>query len=74
MKTRIYYRIDGVNENFPSLRAAKLHVSIAYTPEERLRELKGTSIVGYKNDEPYSNTFIIVNELGSYAFGITKKF
>lgn len=71
---KIRYCIDSVNEDFPSLRAAKLHVSIAYTPEERLRELKGTSIVGYKNDKLYSNTFIIVDKSGSYAFGITKKF
>lgn len=69
---KIRYCIDGVNEDFPSLRAAKLHVDLAYTPEERLKELKGTSITGYEYDEPITITPILLDERGNNAFGKTQ--
>lgn len=71
---RNYYQIDGVNEEFETLHDAKHHVYIAYTPEERIRELKGTYINHIRNDDVVSITPIYVDKKGSYSFGRTLKF
>lgn len=64
------YQIDGDNNTFRSLRAAKNHVWIAYTQEERLKYLIDTDIVRIVNDEVVTRTPIIVTTDG-YSFGKT---
>lgn len=68
----VYYRIDGENEIFRSLRNAKHHVWLAYTKDERKKYLNGSSIVKIENDEVVTMTPIIVTEDG-YSFGKTIK-
>ena len=68
----ICYRIDGDNNVFRTLRDAKYHVWIAYTPNERLKYLQGSYIVKFINDKASTLTPIIVNENG-YTFGKTIK-
>ena len=70
MKT--YYSINGVNEDFRTLSAAKYHVYIAYTRGERIKELKNTDICRVCNDTVKSITPIYVDDLGNYSFGKTK--
>lgn len=72
MKT--YYRIDGVNEEFRTLSAAKYHVYIAYTGKERIKELKNTDICRVCNDTVKSITPIYIDDLGNYSFGKTRKY
>lgn len=67
------YIIDGENETFRTLHAAKHHVYIAYTKDERIKYLLNTSIVCIANDEAISETPIIIDEQGNYAFGKTVK-
>ena len=64
------YKIDGDNNTFRSLRAAKNHVWMAYTQEERLKYLIDTDIVRIVNDEVVTRTPIIVTTDG-YSFGKT---
>lgn len=66
-----YYQIDGVNEKFRTLYNAKHHVYIAYTPNERIRELYGTCITQVKKDEVISMTPVRIDENGGYSFGRT---
>lgn len=68
----IYYQIDGDNNIFRTLRAAKNHIWIAYTQSERLKYLRGTSITKVVNDEAVTLTPIIVTT-DSYSFGKTIK-
>lgn len=68
----IIYRIDGCNEDFRTLRNAKHHIYIAYTQEERLRELKGASILKIVNDKIMTATPILLTNDG-YSFGKTYK-
>lgn len=64
------YRIEGDNNVFRSLRAAKHHVYVAYTQQERLKYLHGSSIARIENDEVVTMTPIIVTTDG-YSFGKT---
>ena len=64
------YQIDGDSNVFRSLRAAKNHVWMAYTQEERLKYLIDTDIVRIVNDEVVTRTPIIVTTDG-YSFGKT---
>lgn len=64
------YQIDGDNNTFRSLRAAKNHVWMAYTQEERLKYLIDTDIVRIVNNEVVTRTPIIVTTDG-YSFGKT---
>lgn len=64
------YQIDGDNNVFRSLRAAKNHVWCAYTQEERLKCLKDSFIVRIENDKVVTMTPIIVTTDG-YSFGKT---
>lgn len=66
------YRIDGVNERFRTLRAAKYHIWIAYTQEERLKYFgrDQSYIVKVVNDEAVTMTPIVVTADG-YSFGKT---
>ena len=66
-----FYRIDGEEQKFRSLRNAKHHIWIAYTPKERL-ELNGSNIIKIKNDKIETITPIYVTEDG-YSFGKTIK-
>lgn len=70
---RIYYQIDGEDGQFFTLRDAKFHIYIAYTKQERIRELKGCSIFKYRDGEPVSETKIIVDDAGNYGFSKTIK-
>ena len=68
----IVYKIDGVDLPFRTLRAAKLHVFVSYTQEERIRELKGTSILKIVDDKCVTSTPIVVTS-DEYSFGKTIK-
>lgn len=70
---KIYYQIDGEDEEFFSLRDAKHHVFMAYTKEERIRDLKGCSIFKWIDGEVVSETKIIVDDAGNYKFSRTIK-
>lgn len=70
---RIYYTIGTENQlTFSSLRAAKRHIWMAYTQEERIRELKGESIYKIVDGEPITKTEICVTT-DAYFFARTKK-
>lgn len=66
-----FYRIDGEEQTFRSLRNAKHHIWIAYTQNERLL-LHGSNILKFKNDKIETMTPIYVTEDG-YSFGKTIK-
>lgn len=66
------YQIDGDQNVFRSLRAAKHHVWCAYTQEERLKCLNDASIVRIENEEVVTRTPIHVTTDG-YSFGKTIK-
>ena len=66
------YQISGDNNVFRSLRAAKHHVFIAYTQEERIKYLNNTDIIRYENDMAVTRTRIYVTTDG-YSFGKTIK-
>ena len=70
---KIYYTIgtEGTN-TFSSLRAAKRHVFVAYTQEERVRELNGEYIYKIVDGEPVTKTKIYVTT-DTYFFGKTIK-
>lgn len=72
MKT--YYQIDGDNNTFPTLRDAKWHCIIAYTPKERLRYLNDTCITKVVKDEVATYTPVRVSEGGKLSYGRTVKF
>lgn len=65
------YKIEGESNEFRSLRAAKLHVFLAYTQEERL-SLNGSFIVRIENDRVVTKTPIYVTTDG-YSFGKTTR-
>ena len=64
-----YYAIDGVNYAFPTLREAKWHCEIAYTPNERKKFLHDTCITKVVNDEVKTYTRIYVSDSGKLSFG-----
>ena len=66
------YQIDGDDNVFRSLRAAKYHVFLAYTQEERMNQLNNTDIIRYENDVAVTRTRIYVATDG-YSFGKTIK-
>ena len=66
------YQISGDNNVFRSLRAAKHHVFLAYTQEERIKYLNNTDIIRYENDMAFTRTRIYVTTDG-YSFGKTIK-
>lgn len=70
---KIYYTIgtEGTN-TFSSLRAAKRHVFVAYTQEERVRKLTGESIYKIVDGEPITKTEICVTT-DAYFFSRTQK-
>ena len=68
----VTYKIDGCDEKFRTLRNAKLHVYLAYTQKERIKELKDSSIVKFIDGEAVTATPIIVTSDG-YSFGKTCK-
>lgn len=65
------YQIDGDNNVFRSLRAAKHYVFLAYTQEERMN-LNNTDIIRFENDIAVTRTRIYVTTDG-YSFGKTVK-
>lgn len=65
------YQIDGDSNVFRSLRAAKQHIFLAYTSEERLK-LNGSFIVRIENERVVTKTPIHVTTDG-YSFGKTIK-
>ena len=69
----VKYRIEGEEQEFFTLKDAKFHIYIAYTDDERVKMLNGSSIVKYINGEPKTETSIIVDGAGKYKFGKTKK-
>lgn len=66
------YQIEGDNNVFRSLRAAKHHVWIAYTQEERLKYLRSSSIARIEGEQVVTMTPINVTTDG-YSFGKTIK-
>jgi hypothetical protein len=70
---KTYYTIgtEGTN-TFSSLRAAKRHVFVAYTQEERVKALNGESIYKIVDGEPVTKTKIYVTN-DTYFFGKTNK-
>jgi hypothetical protein len=68
----VFYKIDGCDEVFRSLRNAKHHVWIAYTHSERFKELQNVDIIKYKDDVAVTKTPIIVTSDG-YSFGKTTR-
>lgn len=73
MVLKAYYRIGTDCANtFSSLRAAKRHVYIAYTQNERNKELHGESIYKIVDGEPVTETKIYVTT-DTYFFGKTVK-
>lgn len=66
------YQISGDKNVFRSLRAAKHHVFLAYTQEERIKYLNNTDIIRYENDMVVTRTRIYVTTDG-YSFGKTIK-
>ena len=70
---KAYYSIDGDNNVFPTLREAKWHCEIAYTPRERVRYLNGTCITKVVNDETATYTPVKVSGSGSLSYGRTVK-
>lgn len=67
-----YYIIDGDNNTFDTLRAAKYHVEIAYTKEEQKKYLHNSYIVGMQGDKEISQTKITVTDKG-VRYGKTEK-
>lgn len=67
-----YVISDGDGSEFRSLRNAKQHIWIAYTQEERVKELKDSSIIQIQDDKVVTITPIIVTADG-YSFGRTKR-
>jgi hypothetical protein len=69
--SKVYYQIgaDG-KQIFSTLRSAKQHVWMAYTQEERVKELSGESIYKVYNGELVSETKIYVTT-DAYFFGKT---
>lgn len=68
----VYYRIDGVNEIFRTLKNAKYHVWVAYTQRERFEYLHDAYICKVVNDEVVTMTKINVTTDG-YSFSKTIK-
>lgn len=68
----IYYKIDGVNDIFHSLRHAKHHIWVAFTQRERVKYLTGCSICKISDERIVTETPILVTNYG-YSFGKTKR-
>lgn len=66
-----YYRIDGDNNTFPTLKDAKHHCWLAYTPRERRKYLNGSEIYQVRGDEVTSTTPIRVDDDGNLTYGRT---
>ena len=66
------YQIEGDNNIFRSLRAAKHHVFLAYTQEERIKYLNNANIIRYEDDNAVTITRIYVTTDG-YSFSKTIK-
>lgn len=66
------YIIDGSNGSFKSLRDAKEHIRIAYTPKECRKYLRGGIIYCSDGYDVLSETSIIVDDVGNVRFGKTK--
>lgn len=71
----LYYIIDGVNETFATLKAAKFHFYVAYTDKERAKYLPTSSAI-YKVIDGEAKTFtpFTVADNGKYKFGKTVKY
>ena len=70
----MYYEIDGDNNRYPTLRAAKWHCEVAYTPNERKRYLNGCNICKIVKEELRTITPIYVGDNGVLSFGRTFKY
>lgn len=68
-----YWVIDGDNNIFPSLWAAKYHIYVAYTPKERVKYLNGSFITHFVKDIAVSEVLITVNDLGVFFTGRPKR-
>lgn len=77
MSKAIYYQIDGNNEEFKTLRDAKYHIWVAYTPNERIKYFgkEPSYICGIdRNEEVVSITEIKIDDSGKESFGRTMKY
>ena len=64
------YQIDGDDNVFRSLMAAKHHIFLEYTQEERIKNLNNREIIRFENDIAVTRTRIYVTTDG-YSFGKT---
>lgn len=68
-----YWTIDGDNNIFRTLRDAKHHIWIAYTPNECKKYLNGCMICRHIGGEIVSSVTIRVNEEGKVTYSRVKK-
>lgn len=70
-----YYRIDGVNESFKTLKDAKYYIWFAYTDNERIKYFgkEPSYISGFHEDEWLTSTEIKISKEGKVSFGKAKK-
>ena len=68
------WKIDGDNNVFKTLKDAKWHILIAYTPKERVKWLYGCYIIHTKKGEIHSLCRINIDMEGNYSFGKVKKY
>ena len=73
MKNNIW-TLDGTNEAFDTLKDAKWHVEIAYTPAERMKYLRNSSICHVVNDEVVSTVSVKIDNNGNFKFGRVEKY
>lgn len=72
-KFKSYWMIDGNNEPFPTLNAAKFHCWMGYTEKERIKYLCDNCIYHVVNEEVVSSVTISVNEKGVLGFSRPRK-
>lgn len=73
MKRNNYWQIDGDNNTFDTLSDAMWHIMIAYTPKERIKYLKNTSIIHVVNGEAVSACELRVDDEGRVSKSKTTK-
>lgn len=69
-----YWTMEGINEIFETLIAAKWHVEIAFSPKERVKYLQHTSIAHHVNDVIISAVAIKIDDKGAFKFGRIEKY
>lgn len=63
-----YWVIDNFNEHFKTLKDAKYHCDIAFTPKERKMYLRRALICHIVGDSVVSYVEIRIDDNGAYSF------